>query len=150
VIRVDTLRNLREQMGRIISIDYGKKRTGLAVTDPLQIIATALDVIDSTKLITYLKSYFAKEQVDTIVIGLPKTLKNEEDEMARLVRAIADRIRATFPDKPLHFLDERFTSKIALQTMIDSGMKKKDRRVKGNADKISATIILQDFLNSKR
>ena len=137
-------------MGRIISIDYGKKRTGLAVTDPLQIIATALDVIESTHLISYLRSYFTKEQVDTIVIGLPKTLKNEEDEMARLVRSVASQIQKTFPDKPLHFLDERFTSKIALQTMIDGGMKKKDRRVKGNADKISATIILQDFLNSKK
>lgn len=137
-------------MGRIISIDYGKKRTGLAVTDPLRIIATALDVVESHKLITYLKSYFEKEPVDEIVIGLPKTLKNEEEEMAQLVRSVASQIQEKFPDKPLHFLDERFTSKIALQTMIDGGMKKKDRRVKGNADKISATIILQDFLNSKK
>jgi len=117
-------------MGRIISIDYGKKRTGLAVTDPLQIIATALDVIESPKLINYLKSYFYKESVDAIVIGLPKTLKNEEAEMARLVRAVADQIQKTFPGIPIHFLDERFTTAIALQTMIDSGTKKKDRRVK--------------------
>lgn len=137
-------------MGRILAIDYGKKRTGLAVTDPLRIIATALDVIESPKLFNYLKSYFQKEPVDEIVIGLPKTLKNEEDEMGKLVRTVADQIQKTFPDKPLHFLDERFTSKIALRTMIDGGMKKKDRQVKGNADKISATIILQDFLNSKR
>jgi putative Holliday junction resolvase len=136
-------------MGRIIAIDYGKKRTGLAVTDPLRIIATALDVIDSPKLIGYLKSYFQKETVDEIVIGLPKTLKNEEDEWAQEVRSVGAHIQKTFPGKPIHFLDERFTTSIALQTMIDSGMKKKDRRVKGNADKISATIILQDFLTSK-
>lgn len=137
-------------MGRILAIDYGKKRTGLAVTDPLQIIATALDVIESPKLFSYLKTYFQKEPVDVIVIGLPKTLRNEEEEMARLVRSVAEQLRNTFPDKPLHFLDERFTSKIALRTMIDSGTKKKDRREKGNVDKISATIILQDFLNSKK
>ena len=137
-------------MGRILAIDYGKKRTGIAVTDPLQIIATALDVIESSRLITFLKEYFAKEPVDTIVIGLPKTLKNEEDEMAKLVRQVASQIQKTFPDKPLHFLDERFKSKIAQQTMIDSGMKKKDRQVKGNADKIAATIILQDFMSAKK
>ena len=137
-------------MGRILAIDYGKRRTGLAVTDPLQIIATALDVIESSSLLKFLKEYFAKEPVDAIVIGLPKTLMNQEDEMAKLVRLVAAQIEKTFPDKPLHFLDERFTSKIAQQTMIDSGMKKKDRQVKGNADKIAATIILQDFMNSKK
>lgn len=137
-------------MGRILAIDYGKKRTGIAVTDPLRIIATALDVIDSAKLFSYLKTYFAKETVDTIVIGLPKTLKNEDDEMTSVVRAIAEKIQLTFPDKPLHFLDERFTSKIAHQSMIESGMSKKNRQVKGNADKIAATIILQDFMASKK
>lgn len=137
-------------MGRILAIDYGKKRTGLAVTDPLQIIATALDVIESPKLLSYLKSYFQKETVDTIVIGLPKTLGNQDDEMTSTVRDIAQKIQKTFPEKPLHFLDERFTSKIALQTLIDSGTKKKDRQVKGNADKIAATIILQDFMSSKK
>ena len=137
-------------MGRIIAIDYGKKRTGLAVTDPLQIIATALDVVESPKLLGYLKSYFAKEPVDAVVIGLPKTLKNEDSEMAPLVRSLAEQIAKIFPDKPIHFLDERFTTSIALRSMVDSGMKKKDRQVKGNADKISATIILQDFLSSKK
>jgi putative Holliday junction resolvase len=137
-------------VGRILAIDYGKKRTGIAVTDPLQIIATALDVVESPRLINFLKNYFAKEPVDAIVIGLPKTLKNEESEMATLVRSIAAQIQKTFPDKSLHFLDERFTSKIALQTLIDSGTKKKDRQVKGNADKIAATIILQDFMTSKK
>jgi putative Holliday junction resolvase len=137
-------------MGRILAIDYGKKRTGLAITDPLQIIATALDVIESPKLFTYLKIYFAKERVDAIVLGLPKTLMNEDDEMTSVVRAIAEKIQQTFPDKPLHLLDERFTSKIAHRSMIDSGMSKKNRRVKGNADKIAATIILQDFMSSKK
>ncbi len=137
-------------MGRIIAIDYGKKRTGLAVTDPLRIIATALDVVESQSLLSYLKAYFEKEQVDTVVIGLPKSLKNEETEMTVLVRAIASQIEKTFPGKPVHFLDERFTTVIAHQSMIASGMKKKDRRVKGNADKISATIILQDFLVSRK
>jgi len=137
-------------LGRILAIDYGKKRTGLAVTDPLQIIATALDVIDSATLLSYLKSYFGKEQVDSIVIGLPKNLKNQETDMTAEVRNIADKIQKKFPDKPLHFLDERFTTSIAHQAMITGGMKKKDRQVKGNADKISATIILQDFLVSKK
>ncbi|HZY80154.1 MAG TPA: Holliday junction resolvase RuvX [Cyclobacteriaceae bacterium] len=137
-------------MGRIIAIDYGKKRTGLAVTDPLQIIATALDVIESEKLISYLRLYFQREAVDQIVIGLPKNLKNEENEMTALVRSIAAQLQKTFPDKPLHFLDERFTTTIAHQTMITGGMKKKDRREKGNADKIAATILLQDFLVAKK
>jgi putative Holliday junction resolvase len=137
-------------MGRILAIDYGTKRTGIAVTDPMQIIATALEVVDSAKLIPWLKSYFAKEAVDAIVIGMPKSLKNEDNEMTPLVREISKKITATFPDKPLHFIDERFTTKIALQSMITSGMKKSDRQVKGNADKISATIILQDFLSYRK
>jgi putative Holliday junction resolvase len=137
-------------VGRIIAIDYGKKRTGIAVTDPLQIIATALDVVESPSLMNFLRSYFQKEQVDSIVIGLPRNLKNEETEMTVLVRALAVQIEKVFPGKPIHFLDERFTTAIAHQTMITGGMKKKDRRVKGNADKISATIILQDYLVSKK
>jgi putative Holliday junction resolvase len=137
-------------VGRIIAIDYGRKRTGIAVTDPLQIIATALDVIETPQLFNYLKSYFHKEQVDEIVIGLPKTLDNKEDDWAKHIRAVGDHIQKTFPGKPLHLLDERFTTKIALQSMLESGMKKKDRRVKGNADMISATIILQDFMAAKK
>jgi putative holliday junction resolvase len=137
-------------VGRILSIDYGKKRTGLAVTDPLQIIATALDVIESPGLMGFLKSYFAKEPVDAIVIGLPRNLKNEETEMTALVRTVAAQLEKNFPGKPVHFLDERFTTAIAHQSMIASGMKKKARRVKGNADMISATIILQDYLISRK
>lgn len=137
-------------MGRILAIDYGKKRTGLAVTDPLRIIATALDVVESDKVISYLKKYIRTEQVDEIVVGLPKDLKNNETEMTAAVRSFTEKLSASFPQIPFHFFDERFTSKIALQTMIDGGMKKKDRQVKGNADKIAATIILQDFMASRK
>jgi putative Holliday junction resolvase len=137
-------------VGRILSIDYGTKRTGLAVTDPLQIIATALDVVETASLVSYLKSYFKKERVDAIVIGLPKNLKNQENEMTAAVRQFAKHLNTLFPGIPTHFLDERFTTSIALQTMIDGGMKKKDRQKKGAADKISATIIMQDYQNMKK
>ena len=137
-------------MGRILSIDYGKKRTGIAVTDPSQIIATALDVVESEKLIGFLKSYFHKEQVDAIVIGMPKNLRNEDTEMTPYVRELSKRLEQLFPTKPIHFIDERFTTTIAHQTMILGGMKKSDRKIKGNADKIAATIILQDYLTYKK
>ena len=136
-------------MGRILSIDYGLKRTGLAVTDPLQIIASALETVESTQLLLYLTNYFRKENVDAIVIGMPKNLKNLDTDMTQPVRDLIVQLKKTFPDKPIHEIDERFTSSIAKQTMIDSGMKKKDRRVKGNVDKISATIILQDFMSKR-
>lgn len=137
-------------MARIISIDYGKKRTGLAVTDPMQIIATALDVVESEKLVNYLKSYFAKESVERIILGFPKNLKNEDTEMTPLVRELAERLKTVFPSIPLQLYDERFTTAIANRSMIESGMSKKDRQTKGNSDKISATILLQDYLSSKR
>ena len=134
-------------MARIIAIDYGLKRTGLAVTDPLRIIATALETVETKNIFAFLSGYFGKETVDEIVIGLPKTLKNEDSEIAPAVRSFADQLKQKFPDKPIHFIDERFTSSIAKQTMIDGGMKKKDRRVKGNVDKISATLILQSYMS---
>ena len=136
-------------MGRILAIDYGLKRTGIAVTDPLRIIATALEVIDSQKLMEFLKSYFQKEQVDELVLGLPKRLNNQDTDMTPYVNKLAESLKKTFPDKPLALVDERFTSSIAHQTMIDGGMKKKDRQVKGNADKISATLILQTYMQSR-
>lgn len=136
-------------MGRLLSIDYGKKRTGIAVTDPLRIIATALDTVDSSGLINFLQNYFKKEQVDAIVLGFPKHLDNTDNEMTPLVRELEKKLKTTFPDKPVHLYDERFTTSIALRTMIDAGFSKKDRQKKGNADKISATIILQDFLRSQ-
>jgi putative holliday junction resolvase len=137
-------------MGRILAIDYGKKRTGLAVTDPLRIIATALDTVDTATLLEFLKKYLAKETVDEFVVGMPKTLKNEDSEIAPLVRVFVQVLKKEFPEKPIHLADERFTSKIAQQAMIAGGMKKKDRQIKANVDKISATIILQDFMNLKK
>lgn len=137
-------------MGRILAIDYGKKRTGLAVTDSLRIIATALETVETSSLLTYLKTYLQKEAVDEFVIGMPKTLKNEDSETAPLVRKFIIELKAAFPEKPIHEADERFTSSIAQQTMISGGMKKKDRQVKGNVDKISAVIILQSFMESRR
>lgn len=136
-------------MARILAIDYGKKRTGLAVTDPLRIIATALDTVDTIGLLNYLKTYLQKESVDEFVVGMPKTLKNEDSETAPLVRKFIAELKTAFPDKPVHEADERFTSTIAKQTMITGGMKKKDRQVKGNVDKISAVIILQSFMESR-
>lgn len=133
-------------MGRILAIDYGMKRTGLAVTDPLRIIATALETVETKNIFVFLTGYFEKEPVDEIVIGLPKTLRNEDSENAPAVRAFAKQLNQKFPNKPIHFADERFTSTIARQTMVAGGMKKKDRRVKGNVDKISATLILQSHL----
>ena len=135
-------------MGRILAIDYGSKRTGLAVTDSLRIIATALETIPTNELFTYLKSYCQKETVDAFVIGMPKTLQNTDSQIAPLVRKAIGELRVIFPDKQIHEVDERFTSSMAHQAMIDGGMKKKDRRVKGNVDRISATIILQSFLDS--
>lgn len=136
-------------MGRILAIDYGKKRTGLAVTDPLRIIATALDTVETSLLLNYLKIYLQKESVDEFVIGMPKTLRNEDSETAPLVRKFIVELKTIFPEKRIHEVDERFTSSMAKQTMLDGGMKKKDRQIKGNVDKISAVIILQSFMESR-
>lgn len=137
-------------MGRILAIDYGRKRTGIAVTDPLRIIATSLETVPTTELLTFLKKYAQQETVDEFVIGMPKTLRNEDSENAPFVREFIVALKTTFPEKPIHEADERFTSSIAQRAMIEGGMKKKDRQVKGNVDKISATIILQSFLQSGR
>src|SRR5688572_22355439 len=137
-------------MGRVLAIDYGTKRTGLAVTDSLRIIATPLETVPSTELLDYLKNYLQKETVDEFVVGMPKTLKNEDSAIAPLVRKFVEELKNTFPDKPIHLADERFTSSMAMRAMIDGGMKKKDRQVKGNVDKISATIILQSFMETVR
>ncbi|HEY9047800.1 MAG TPA: Holliday junction resolvase RuvX [Ohtaekwangia sp.] len=137
-------------MGRVLAIDYGTKRTGIAVTDVLRIIATPLDTVPSAELLNFLKVYLQKEPVDEFVVGMPKTLKNEDSEIAPLVRKFVEELKKTFPDKPVHLADERFTSSMAMRAMIEGGMKKKDRQVKGNVDKISATIILQSFLDAVR
>lgn len=136
-------------MGRVLAVDYGKKRTGLAVTDPMRIIATPLETVSTDTLLNYLKSYLQKEPVDEFVVGMPKTLRNEDSETAPLVRAFVEELNKAFPEKPVHLADERFTSSMAMDAMIAGGMKKKDRQIKGNVDKISATIILQSFLDRK-
>ncbi len=133
-------------MGRIMAIDYGSKRVGLAVTDPLRIIASSLEAVHSKDLIEYLKKYCSKEIVDVIVVGEPKTLQNEKSDSARFIDPFVTHLERTFPSIKIVRYDERFTSKIAQQTMLMGGMKKKDRKVKENVDKISATILLQDYL----
>ena len=133
-------------MGRILAIDYGLKRTGLAVTDPLQIIATALETVETAGLIDYLKKYFKNEMVDMVIIGLPKRLNNTDSETAPVVRKFIEIFKSHFPEKIIQTVDERFTSSMAQKAMIAGGMKKKDRQVKGNVDKISAVIMLQSYM----
>jgi putative Holliday junction resolvase len=135
-------------MGRVMAIDYGLKRTGLAVTDPLRIISTPLDTVQSSTLIKFIRDYTQREAVDEFVVGMPKTLANEDSSIAPMVRKFIEELKKNFQDKPVHLIDERFTSSIAKRTLIDGGMKKKDRQNKANIDKVSATIILQDYLIS--
>lgn len=135
-------------MGRLLAIDYGLKRTGIAVTDPMRIIATPLETVDTAKLLQFLEQYLKRESVDEFVIGMPKTLKNEDSQIAPAVRNFIVTLKATFSDKPVNEVDERFTSSMAQRALIEGGMKKKDRQVKGNVDKVSAAIILQDFMNA--
>ncbi len=135
-------------MGRVLAIDYGKKRTGIAVTDMMRIIATPLETVATHEVLAFLKLYVPKEFVDEFVVGMPKTLMNEDSEIAPLVRKFIEELKKIFPEKAIHLADERFTSSMAKRAMITGGMKKKDRQVKGNVDKISATIILQSFLDT--
>jgi putative holliday junction resolvase len=135
-------------MARILSIDYGGKRTGLAVTDPLKIIATGLETIESKELITWLKKYLAAEEVELIIIGLPKNWDESDTHGTPLVEAVIKKIRKEFPAMPLKTVDERYTSKMAKDAMLEMGMKKKDRRDKRNVDVIAATIMLQEYLNT--
>jgi len=135
-------------MARIICIDYGGKRTGLAVTDPLQIIATALTTVATKDLFSYLKQYFANEQVELILIGEPLNLNDTATHATPLVEQAVKRLQKEFPHMPLKKVDERFTSKMASRAMVEMGMKKKDRQVKGNIDQIAATIMLQEYLQS--
>jgi putative Holliday junction resolvase len=137
-------------MPRILAIDLGTKRTGLAVTDPLQILANPLETIDTSQLMAYLKTYCSKEAVEALVLGLPTRLNGQENEMTPKVMKLKAELEAAFPDKKIALVDERFTSKMAMQTMIAMGSKKKDRREKtGNLDKVSAAIILQSYLEQK-
>ncbi len=135
-------------MSRILAIDYGAKRTGLAVTDPLGIIATPLDYIQTHELENFLKDYFQRETVDKVILGKPSKLDGSDTNATSLVQAFINRFKKVFPNKELILHDERFTSKMALDAMIAGGMKKKGRQEKGNIDKVSATIILQSYLES--
>ena len=135
-------------MARIISIDYGGKRTGLAVTDPLQIIATGLAAVESKDLITYLQKYFIAEQVELIIIGMPTNWDDSDTHGTPLVKAAIKKLEKAFPTMPIKTLDERYTSKMAKAAMIEMGMKKKDRQIKSNVDVIAATIMLQEYLNT--
>lgn len=137
-------------MGRILAIDYGKKRVGLAVTDPMKMIANGLDTIHPNELMKYLDAYCSSENVETIVVGYPKQMNNTESEAVEYIRPFLKKLRKQFPDIPVELEDERFTSKMALDTMIQGGMKKKQRQDKSNVDRISATIILQSFLERKK
>ena len=137
-------------MGRILSIDYGKKRTGLAVTDPLQIIANGLATVSTQELFDYLKQYVNKEPVERIVIGEPRQPNGQPSENLARVQQFVNRWRNAMPDIPIEFYDERFTSVLAHQAMLDGGLKKKARQDKGLVDEISATIILQDYMRSRK
>jgi putative Holliday junction resolvase len=136
-------------MGRILAIDFGLKRTGIAVTDSLQIIANGLDTVPTHTLLDYLKSYFEREVVDKVVIGMPKNLDSSDTDSTHGVRVLIKHFRKKFPEMPIIEHDERFTSQLAMQAMIAGGMSKKDRRVKGTVDRVSATIILQSYMESQ-
>lgn len=133
-------------MGRILAIDYGRKRVGVAVTDPLKIIANGLDTIHSKDIFSFLKKYFSTETVDEVVIGYPVNLNNTPSQALEFINPFIKKFKVEFPEMPIHIIDERFTSKMAFQTMIDGGLKKQARRDKAMIDKISATIILQSYM----
>ena len=133
-------------MGRILAIDFGQKRTGIAVTDELQIIASGLTTVDTNELITFLTAYTQKENVEKIIVGKPKQMNNQDSESEVYIQTFLTELYKKLPNIPVEREDERFTSKMAFQTMIDSGLKKKQRRNKGLIDEISATIILQSYL----
>ena len=135
-------------MGRILSIDYGTKRTGLAVTDPLRIIASALTTVETKELEKYLADYFSKNEVDVIVLGKPSQMNGQPSETMRYIEPLAGRLRHAYPDKEVVLYDERFTSVMAHRTMLDSGIGKMARRDKALVDRISATIILQSYMDS--
>ena len=137
-------------MARILSIDYGKKRTGIAVTDPLQIIAGGLATVSTSELFDWLKAYLAKESVERIIIGEPRQPNGQPSENLQRVQQFVNRWRKAVPEVPIDYFDERFTSVLAHQAMIDGGLKKKARQDKGLVDEISATIILEDYLRSRR
>lgn len=136
-------------MGKAIAIDFGLKRTGIAITDDLQLFAFPHETVDSQGLMAYLELVVPKESVDTIVLGEPKRMDNSDTHITENVRLLHEALLAKFPELAVVLIDERFTSKMAVQAMIAGGMKKKDRQVKGNIDKVSAAIVLQSYLSAK-
>ena len=136
-------------MGRILAIDFGKVRTGIAITDELQIIASGLTTVETKLLISFLKDYVSRENVELFIIGKPKQMNNKDSESEALILPFIKKLQKEIPKIPLKRVDERFTSKMAFQTMIDGGLKKKQRQDKGLIDEISATIILQSYLYSQ-
>ena len=136
-------------MGRILAFDYGTKRTGIAVTDPLQLIASGLKTVETSEILTFLKTYCNDEEVVLFVVGLPRQMNNLPSESEQFIKSFIRNLKRSFPEIPIKREDERFTSKMALQSMIDSGIKKKQRNNKAMVDEISATLILQSYLNRK-
>jgi putative Holliday junction resolvase len=136
-------------MARILAIDFGTKRTGIAVTDELQIIASGLTTVSTKELLQFLKDYIKKEQVELFLVGEPKQMDNTPSESEIYILSFLEKLEKLFPNIPIQRIDERFTSKMAFQTMIDSGLKKKQRKNKALVDEISATLILQSYLYAK-
>lgn len=142
--------SLQISMGRILAIDYGAKRTGLAVTDPLQIIANGLTTVETAKLVPFLQDYLQKEQVERIIVGLPKQMNGQESDNMKNIVPFVNRMKKLYPNLPIEYHDERFTSVLAHRVMLDSGIGKKARQNKALVDEISATIILQSYMESKK
>lgn len=136
-------------MSRILAIDYGRKRTGIAVTDPLQMIANGLTTVPTHQLLSFILDYVAKEQVERILVGLPKQMNNEMSENMQRIEPFVRSLTKRLPDIPVEYVDERFTSVLAHRTMLEAGLKKKDRQNKALVDEVSATIILQTYLESR-
>jgi len=140
----------KKRLGRIIALDYGRKRTGIAATDPMQLIANSITTVASTEVIKFLLNYTFKETVDAFVVGYPRQMNNQLSESVKYIDPFIVQLKKTFPGKDVILMDERFTSKIAFQTMIMGGVKKKDRQNKAMIDSISATIILQSYLEQRK
>jgi putative Holliday junction resolvase len=136
-------------LGRIVAIDYGTKRTGVAVTDPEQMIATPLDTVPTHELMKYLQTYFEKEQVDLVVVGYPRKMDYSESESVKQIRFFVGAFKKRFENIPVEFMDERFTSSLAKEALIRGGMKKSKRQEKGQVDRVSASLILQSFLEKR-
>lgn len=137
-------------MGRLLAIDYGKKRTGIAVTDTLQLIANGLTTVPTHELLAFILDYVSKEPVERILVGLPKQMNNEASENMKRIESFVRSLQKKLPDVPVEYVDERFTSVLAHRAMLDAGLKKKDRQNKALVDEISATIILQSYMENRR